>query len=264
MTFKKLTAISFAFSAFFAANALAHNNVQLSCDTNISSNIVFADNQLTVKSSTNEDILFNADGIVTVDGKKISLTKEEQKLTQRYFNEVEATIPIVVEITVEALKITNMALTEVFTGLLGEKSQLPQTITKRIDQLADGIRSHVYQNPDSLTFNSHYLKNDLGLNDDLEQEIESIKEEVVSSMMGELMVTLGKAMISGDSNFSELEKRMENLGGDIEKKADILSKTLEEKSLLLCERISKIDDTEAQLRNINALENLDTIHFNKA
>lgn len=264
MTFKKLTAISFAISAFFGANAFAHNDFQLSCDTNISSNIVFADNQLSVKSTKNEDILFNAEGVVSVDGKQISLTKEEQKLTQRYFNEVEATIPVVVDITVEALKITNMALTEVFTGLLGENSQLPQTINKRIDKVADGIRNHVYQNPNSLTFNSNYLKDDLGLDDDLEQEIESIKEEVVSSMMGELMVALGKAMISGDSDFSELEKRMDNLGDDIEKKAEILSKTLEEKSIDLCERISNIDNTEAQLRNINALENLDTIHFNKA
>lgn len=263
MIFKKLSAISFALTAFFGANAFAHDNYQLSCDTNITSNIIFADNQLTVQSTSNEDILFNSTGEVKVDGKVINLTPEEQILTKRYFDEVEATIPLVVDITVEALKITNLALTEVFTGLLGDDSQLPKTLNTRINKVADAIKTHVYQNPNSLTFNSAYLKDDLGLSDDLETEIESIKEEVISTMMGELMVSLGKAMLSGDSDFSKLESRMNNLGKNIDEKAEILGDKLEKHSIELCDRILIIDDTEAQLRSINALRNLDTIHFNK-
>jgi hypothetical protein len=264
MTFKKLIALSFAASAFLSTSVFAHDDYQLSCDTNISGSIVFANNQLTVKSNKDEDILFNSTGIVKVDGKPISLSKEEQELAQRYYNEVEATIPIVVDITVEALKITNTALTEVFSGLLGENSELPQKLNTRINDISEAIRAHVYQDPNSLTFNSDYLKDDLGLGDDLETEIESITEEIVTSMMGELMISFGKAMLSGDGDLSELEKRMENLGQDIEQKTEVLGKRLEEKSLVLCERIKSIDATETQLRSINALRNLDTIHFNKA
>lgn len=264
MRFKKLAAVAFACITFSAAEVYAYNDYQLSCETNITSNIIFADKQLTVRSTTDEDILFDSAGRVKVDGKSISLTKEEQKLAQRYFNEVEATIPIVVDITVEALKITNMALTEVFTGLLGEDSELPQTLNNRIDKVTDAIKTHVYQDPNSLTFNSAYLKDDLGLGNDLDTEIESMKAEIISSMMGELMVSLGKAMLSGDGDFSDLGTRMENLGIDIDQKAELLSKNLEEKSLVLCERIKGIDDTETQLRSINALQNLNTIHFKKA
>jgi hypothetical protein len=262
MISKKLTAIAVTFTSLFAVNAFAQSDYQLSCDTNINSNIEFANNQLVVKSTKDEDILFKSNGVVFVDGKEISLTSEEQSLTKSYYSDVEASIPMVVDITVEALNITSVALTEVFKGLLGENTQLPAKLDLRINGVATAIKEHVYQDPDSLTFNSGYLKGDLGLGDNLDEEIEEIKEEVVSSMMGQLLMAIGKSMLNGDGNFADLEQRMTTLGQDIEQKAQALAKGLEEKSKSLCDKIKSLDDTEEQLRKIDELRYLDTIHFN--
>ncbi|MFT4653288.1 MAG: hypothetical protein ACJA0G_000195 [Kangiellaceae bacterium] len=263
MTFNKLAALTLTCTSLFAASTFAQNDDHMSCNANITGNIAFANNELVVKSTKQEDILFKSNGTVFVDGDQIVLTSYQQKLARSYHNDVEASIPIVVDLTIEALKITDMALVEVFTGLLGEGSKLPQKLKLRINDISNSIKTHVYQDPNSLTFNSLYLKDDLGLGADLEQEVEEIKAEIISSVMGQVIVAIGQSMLKGDGEFSELETRMKNLGKDIEKRAQGLAQDLKEKSVNLCEKIKTLDRTETELRKIDELRYLDTIHFNK-
>jgi hypothetical protein len=263
MKFTKLAVAILSSTSLFTFGAFAQSDYQLSCDANITSNIAFANNQLTVESSKQEKILFTSTGVVYVDDQKINLNKEEQAKAQQYFRDAEDAIPMVVEITVEALNVTNMALTEVFKGLLGEKSVLPQTLNKRINEISNAIQEHVYQDPNSLTFNSAHLKGDIGLGENLDQEIEAIKQEIISSMMGQLIVAIGQSMMNGDGNFSELEARMNTLGKDIETKAEALADRLKEKSTTLCDKIQSLDETENELNQIESLRYLDTIEFNK-
>jgi hypothetical protein len=263
MFLNKLIAPIFIWTSLFAASAMAQNDYQMSCKADITSNIIFANNQLIVKSTKQEDILFEADGTVLVNGRQIALTKEEKKLTQRYYKDVEDSIPIVVDISLAALKITSMAVTEVFTGLLGKDSELPQKLNTRINEVANAVKEHVYQDPNSLTFNSAYLKDDLGIGNELDQEIEALKEELISSMMGQFIIAIGKSILDGDGNFAELETRMNDIGKDIEKRAEALAKGLKEKSLGLCDKIKRLDKTEVELRKIDALRYLNTIDFNK-
>ncbi|MFT6270339.1 MAG: hypothetical protein ACJAVV_003173 [Alphaproteobacteria bacterium] len=263
MTVNKLIAITLTCTSLFAGNAFAHDDYQISCDTNITSNIAFSDNELVVQSTKQEDILFKANGTVFLDGTQVALTTDEQKLAQIYYKDVEAAIPMVVDITIEALKITNMALVEVFTGLLGEDNELPQELNIRINDIAKSVEEHVYQDPNSLTFNSAYLKDDIGLGDDLDQEIDEMKAEIISSVMGQMIVAIGKSMLNGDGDFSKLETRMENLGQDIEIKAEALAEGLKEKSIDLCDKIKTLDETETKLRKVDELRYLNTIHFNK-
>lgn len=263
MTFTHIAAISVTCASLLSASVFAQNDYNINCDTNITSELAFANNKLMVKSTKQEDIVFTANGMVVVDGKTLTLSDEEKKLAQRYFTDIEASIPMVVDITVEALQITNMALTEVFKGLLGPQSQLPQTLSVRINDVSTAIKSHVYQDPNSLTFNSAYLKEDLGLGTELDEEIDKIKEEIITSVMGQVIMAIGKSMLSGDGNFADLEARMETLGTDIEKKAEVLAKGLEDKSNALCDNIKRLDATETQLSSIPQLQYLDTIQFNK-
>ncbi len=263
MTFTKLATITFTCASVFATSAFAQNNFQSSCDANINADLNFSNNQLLVKSITNQDILFHADGAVFIDGKSISLTAPEQTLTKSYYKGVEETIPMAVDITIEALSITNLALTEVFTGLLGEKNSISSKIDSRLGKVASSIKEHVYQNPDSLTFNSEYLKRDLGLGNDVDQEIQKIQEEIMTAAMGELLLIVGQSMMSGNNDFVGLQKRMENIGDEIEEKAGRVGKQLEKKTTVLCEKLKSLDDTEDQLQKVSALRHLNMIDISK-
>lgn len=259
MSFVKMTALTITCLGALSANVYASTNFDTSCEANINGELSFADNQLLVKSTTKQDIVIMADGLVLVDGKTIDMNGQQTQLAKRYYQDVEASIPMVVDVTVEALRITNIALTEVFTGLLGEDSQLPSKIKNRLDDVAKAIEDHVYQNPDSLTFNSAYLEKDLGLDDNLDAEIENIQNELVSEAMGEMFVLLGKAMLSGDSDFSKFEQRMEKLGEEIEQRVESASVQIEKAAEKLCDKMHSLDETENQLQSVQELRHLDMI-----
>lgn len=239
-----------------------HKGFSTSCDSNFNGEMSFTNNTLTVITEENETLLFDANGRVLVDGKLITLNASEQASAQQYFASVERAIPMVTTIAIEAINITNLALTETFTALLGDDSQLPKTINDKLSKLAKGIESHVYQNPESLTFDSAYFENDLGFDNNIEQEIEEMTEEMMSSAVGEVLMALGKAMMSGGDT-SDFETRMENMGKDIELRAEALAKELEAKAENLCGTLREIDDTENQLQSVEALRHLNMVDVHK-
>lgn len=229
------------------------------CDTNINADLHFSNNELRIITDAKQNILFTQQGTVIVDGKEIDLNQEQQNLAKSYFNDIEQTIPIVASIASEAINITNIALSEVFTALLGENSQVPMMIDERLSAISKGIQDHVYQNPDSITFDTTYLDKDLGLNGDFEREVEEMTEELMATAMGEMLMVLGKAMMSGTGDMDDFEKRMESLSADIETRADALALEIEEKAEVLCDSLLQIDATENQLQNVSELRNLNLI-----
>lgn len=168
---------------------------------------------------------------------------------------------MVVDITIEALNITNMALKQVFKGFFGEQTELANLIDQRLTGAANAIEDHVNQNPDSLTFNSVYLWEDLGFDQSLEKEIDDITQELMSKLMGQLFIEMGQALFSGDTTFEDLEARMEAMGTEIEKRADELSVRIEDKTDKLCEKLYSLDSTEDKLNQIDELKNLNLINL---
>jgi hypothetical protein len=269
-SFAALSLIIACSSSFAAVAQDKHNNSQhssfnnSSCETNLNADMKFSDNELTVITRSKQTVMFDGSGRVIVDGETISLSASEKSLAQRYYNDVEQAIPMVTSIAVEAINITNMALTEVFTGLLGENSALPQMIDERLGSISKAIQEHVYQNPDSLTFDTHYFEEDLGFDSSLDNKIDEITEELMSTAMGEVLMALGKAMMTNGSNMSDFETRMEKMGKDIETRADALALELEEKAESLCNTLQAIDETENKLQSIEPLSDLNMVEvFNK-
>lgn len=262
MNLKTLSIVSLFTLSSCAANALAHEYDHNSCNTNLEGELNFANNQFTVQSSEDESILFKANGEVFVDGTKLKLSAQDTAIALQYYNGVESSIPMVVDITTEALSIANYAVTEVFTAFLGEDSSLPQLIDEKLDNAARTIKEHVYQDPNSLTFNSETLEQEFGFNDDFDQQIEEIKDEILSSFMGEIFIAIGKAMLNKDDGFSDFEQRMESLGDDIELRVEQHSNNLKEKSIALCEKMEALEGTESELQKIEALRYLNMIEIN--
>lgn len=265
ITLSFVTAVSIA-QAAYAPTALAHDGFNTDCNTNIESEMSFSNNQLTVWTQNKQAITFDKAGYISVDGETLSLNSSQQQLAKSYYQDVESAIPMVVNVTVEALEVTNIALTAAFTGLLGEDSELPRMIGSKLEEISKAIEDHVYQDTNSLTFNSTYFEQDLGFDENIDEEIEAIQEEIMSTAMGEVFMALGKAMISGDTDFSNFEQRMEKLGEEIEMKADALAEELEETAKDLCETLQRIDSTENELQSIKGLKDLNMIetHQQKA
>lgn len=241
--------------------SFANTNFNFKCETNFSGEMSLENNVLSINSTNKDSIVFTPSGKVTVNNKSLSLNSEQQSIAKAYYDDIESSIPIAVDITIEALSITNVALTKVFKGFFGDRTDLPNLIDQQLTGATKAIKEHVYQNPDSLTFNSVYLSEDLGFDQSLEKEIDNITQELMSKLMGQLLIGMGQALFSGDTNFEDFEARMEAMGTEIEKTVDEMSITLEDKTDKLCEKLYSLDSTEDKLNQIDELKNLNLINL---
>ncbi len=261
-----LSASVFAFSALLSTASNAYSNMNIECSSQINGSMSFSNAELTVFTETDQEVVFKESGKIYINNQLQNLNDEQTELSRQYYNSISATIPDVIDITVDALRITKTALSEVFIGLLGEESSIPPMISNKFDDLIQSIESHVYQNPEMITFDSQYFENELGIDQDIEQEVMQMKEEIMSKAMGEIMVMIGKSMMSGNGDVSNFEERMTNLGSEIEKNVDTLAERLEEKANILCDKFHSIDNIETELQKIPNLKhvNLVEMDLNKA
>ena len=262
---KKLSLATFTLLGLFAfsSSSFAIEEQHNSCDTNINGEVNFADNLLQVTDKNNDLVVFNKDGEVSLNGKSLTLSNAQKQSAKAYYENIEQAIPMAVDVTLEALNIANIAISEVFVGLLSEETQLPKMLDKKFKEISTSITNYVYQNPESLTFNSQYFEKDLGFEQGVEKEIEAIQEEVMASFMGEVMVAMGKAMMSGDTNISDFETRIEQMSSDLEAKTNKLAEQIEQKAYSLCDKLEAIDKAETQLQTVKELRHLNIISVTK-
>ncbi|MFW8592473.1 DUF2884 family protein [Glaciecola sp. 2405UD65-10] len=254
-----LPLVAFVSSAFIAFSAQAQSFSNNQCNADFKGDVVFENNLLQVFPTKQQVVTFNSAGKVTVDGSQISLSSAQTDYAKAYYANAEAAIPIVVDISSEAIQIANVSLSETAIGILGPNTKLPKMIDTKLMAISEAIKGHVYANPDSLTFKSAQLEKDLGGNEGFDDEISKVTTEMTAAFTAELL----QSVMSGKTNFEDVEKRLESLGEEIEEKAEALAEQLEDKTKLLCEKLEAIDTAETELQSISALSNLNIIVVGK-
>ncbi len=246
--------ITISFSSY------AHDFNSDACDVNLNGDIVLANNEMTITSEQNDVILFNRNGDASVNGKTLQLNAQERDTVSSYVEGFERAVPKAIALAAKAIELTNYALGEVFTGLLGEDSSLPGILADKLNALQQKLESHVYQQPDAVTFNSAFFEGSAELDSEFERDIDAAVEEVMGTAMAELLVSLGRSMLSGDSSMENFEDKMTNLGETIEATVEEQSQQLKGDALELCDALKDIEQQEAKLQKIKGLESIDFIH----
>lgn len=254
-----LPLVVFVSSAFFACSVQAQSFNNDQCNADFKGDVVFENNILQVFPDANKVIAFNSSGKVSVDGAQISLNSAQTDSAKAYYANAEAALPIVVDISTEAIHIANISLSETAIGILGPNTKLPKMIDAKLMAISESIKSHVYANPDSLTFKSAQLEKELGGNEGFDDEINKVTAEMTAAFTAELL----QSVMSGKTKFEDVEKRLEKLGEEIEEKAEALAEQLEDKTKLLCEKLEAIDAAETQLQSVSALNDLNIIVVSK-
>jgi hypothetical protein len=259
---KKLLVSTIGFCAISAFNVNATEYSSEACDINLNGDLNFAKNTLVITTQKNEQVKITNAYTVFVDGKELSLSKEETKWVQAYYDGIEQSIPQVMTVAAEGMNIANYAVTEVLRGLLGTESKVASQLETKLNGLYGQLKSHVYQNPESLTFDTATLEKDLGFGSDYEAEVDSIVSEVMENAMGEFLVQMGRSMLSGEGSIDSFEERMNNMGDSIESKIEGQTESLEKEAKKLCEMMTSIDESETRVQKIKGLVNLDLLTKN--
>ncbi|WP_371195393.1 DUF2884 family protein [Glaciecola sp. SC05] len=260
MMFTKSALFASAFLLSTSINVQAHNLQNDACDVNINGEIVLANNQATITSKQNDVILLTKSGQASLNGTLLQLNSEQEQTVSSYVDGLEKAIPKAIGLAAKAIEVTNYALTEVFVGILGEDSQLPKVLNKKLTALQQKLESHIYQTPDAVTFNSAFFGGTDQSKSEFEQDIDAAVEEVMGSAMAELFVSIGRSMMSGDGSLQGFEKKMENLGNNIESAITERSQELKDDALDLCDALEKLDEQERKLQQIPELKGIDFLN----
>lgn len=238
----------------------AHNLHNDACDVNINGEIVLANNEVTITSKQNDVILLSRIGQASVNGKVLQLNSEQQESVSAYVEGLEKAIPKAIGLAAKAIEITNLALTEVFSSILGGDSQLPKMINNKLSALQQKLEGHIYQTPDAITFNSAFFGGSKESKSEFEQDIDQAVEEVMGSAMGELFIALGRSMLNGGDSMQNFEQKMEDLGNTIETTIEDQSQQLKDDALDLCDTLEQVDEQERKLQQIPELRDIDFLN----
>lgn len=260
MTFIQSTLFATALVFTSTASAQMHRLQNDACEVNVNGEIVLANNTVTITSKQNDVVLLNEDGSASVNGQTLQLNAEQQQSVSSYVTGLETAIPKAINLAAKAIELTNFALTEVFVGILGEDSKLPKMLNDKLNSLQQKLESHIYQTPDSVTFNSAFFGGTDASDSQFSQDIDAAVEEVMGSAMAELFVSIGKSMMSGGGSFENIEEKMATLGDNIEAAITDKSDELEADALDLCETLQAVDMHETELQKIPELQRLDFLN----
>lgn len=204
-----------------------------------------------VKVFDKHDTLFRIekDGSMSVDGKSVSLTAEQQQISADYAEGIRDAVPQAVEVAVEAMEMATVGVNTAFTALFGENSDIEYKVSQIIERAKDEINENINHSGDEYTIAPNSFDNlENAFDEDFEKEI----EKVAMNSMGSIFSLLGEAMSEGSGDF---EQRMEAFGEKMEKMGDNLEQTmeaqgekLEEQAEALCMQLKEVDKLETQLQ----------------
>lgn len=260
---KKVIATTIGLCALTAFNVNAGDYHAEQCDINLNGEISFAEQTLTVTTKSDDEVKITNSYVVFLNGKKLSLSGQETQWVKDYYDGIEQSIPQVMTVAAEGIKIANYAVSEVLRGFLGSESKVATKLEVKLNGLYGQLKDHVYQNPNFLTFDTATLEKELGLGPDFDAEVDKIVSEVMENAMGEFFVQMGKSMMNGQGSIESFEERMSKMGDALESKIEGQTKDIELEAQKLCEMLTTVDESESKVQQIKGLGNVDIVTTSK-
>ncbi|MGZ9897647.1 YggN family protein [Shewanella gaetbuli] len=186
-------------------------------------------------------------GQLFVEGESIQLNTQQQQILTEYSDEVSKQVPEVIELVGEAVTMATQAVNMALTPLLGDSAG------SKIDELMAGIQKRVdsmaYQHGDQFFLGSTETSLEETFNEEFEQEM----EDIISSSIGSLMMSMGSEIMSSEGgSFEEkmnaFASKMENVGNDIEQQMESKAQVLESRANKVCDDFERLVVLESKVR----------------
>ena len=216
--------------------------------------IRFIDKDETVVQINNMDQLF-------IRGKQIDLDTRQQALLEEYAKGINEQVPATVNLALDAVEVAFTAVSHVMAGLSGEDKDSDENIDAIFDKIQDKLAKRFNRANGSYYLGEQSFDEiDQVIEEDLEEEIESI----VSQSVGNFLINLGSALNDEEGDFDQrmeaFGERMENMGEEVELAVEGKAEKLEEQAIELCDNLKSLDQLEAELTtSITELADFDLI-----
>ena len=252
-------------SALMSGHAFAHDSSYQnnSCDMELDGHIQYYQGDLTVQMDNGLVMTIDSHHNMTIDGESVSLDSEQQRWVSEYYNNIDIAIPMTLNIASEGLQIANVAVTEVFTELLGG-DQMGDDFRELFDSLETKLNTSFYDDAGNIRVDSTKFDEPGWFDESWEQEFEAQIESLISESMGRILIAVGTQMLWEGGDMSEFEQKMERWGEDLEYRLESQAAALEEKGDALCKVLKKADYAEGKMQaSISGLDDLNLLDIDQ-
>ena len=252
-------------SALMSGHAFAHDSSfqNNSCDMELDGHIQYYQGDLTVQMDNGLVMTIDSHHNMTIDGESVSLDSEQQRWVSEYYNNIDIAIPMTLNIASEGLQIANVAVTEVFTELLGG-DQTGDDFRELFDSLETKLNTSFYDDAGNIRVDSTKFDEPGWFDESWEQEFEAQIESLISESMGRILIAVGTQMLWEGGDMSEFEQKMERWGEDLEYRLESQAAALEEKGDALCKVLKKADYAEGKMQaSISGLDDLNLLDIDQ-
>ena len=189
------------------------------------------------------------DGRLIVDGRELALSTGDKQRVDQFENEMRLLIPQVKHVSTEAVDMAFTALIEVSQAFNGEHDN---PTVKKLQNARIELRHSIAKDPA------------LFINKDLDDKvIDPILSDFVPDLVSAAVRQALSLAFSGDEKKArEFERRMDNMGKEIETKIEARARKLEPMATAMCNRARNMDRIEdgisVRLNNKEKINLLDT------
>ncbi|MBU2926423.1 DUF2884 family protein [Colwellia sp. 1_MG-2023] len=243
------------------------NSAAKQCSVNFNYGVIIDPNHIRIIDRSRTIVQINDEKQLFVEGREIALTNEQVALIQKFSLGIRAQVPEIVSIAIEGVDIGLKAVNKAIASLTGENSASQQKIQARFDELKWRVRTRFNQSA-----NNYYIApQDFADFDDIftgefEQEI----EEIISDSIGTILLAVGEAMISDNSDdngseqrLSTFDNRMDTMGKDLELEISAGATALKNKAEQFCFKLTELAEIEKKIHHsIHPLKNFNLIEIN--
>ncbi|WP_414828536.1 DUF2884 family protein [Alteromonas sp. H39] len=242
-----------------AVNAHAEFNND-HCDVELDGNIQYYKGLLTVDMNNGSTMTITDDYELTINGESVSLTSEQQRWVEDYYDQIDTAIPMTLNIAAEGLEIASTAVGEVFGELLGADDEMVREFDDLFTGLSQEMKTRFYDAQGNIRVNSNEFNQPGWFDNAWENEFEARIESLVSQSVGRIMVAIGTEMMFGDGDMTAFEQKMERFGESIENRVEKQARALEDDAEALCAVLAKADYAEKQMqKHIDGLDDLNLL-----
>ena len=220
------------------------------CNINLNHDVTITPDHILIRRDSKTLYDIYQDDQVFYKGEALSLSSDQAQLINEYAAATRALVPEINTIVIDAIDIASNAINTAFTEL-GVESD----IESKFDNLQDTLISKYNLKDGTYHFSASNVDVDYA-NREIDMAMEEMMEEIVPSLVGNVLQLLGKAITQGEAGFANLENLDERIDAQIEAQSDILDARVER----LCNSIERLDLIEKKIsRSSNTFEEFDTI-----
>lgn len=247
-----------AIALLTSSSVIANNNNDNNCDIKLTADVEISPTQITFLQDNIPLYRINHDQVLLISDNAISLNERQQALLTEYAQNIRAMVPAIKTLAFEGVELTQYGIGLAFNKLLGENSNVNNSLNKELHLLKQNIAQRLASDQTILIKQDGSID---GFNSEaFEQHIEVAIEQAVEETLGSLMMAVGQKLIFSGGNMEKFEQDMEAFAAIIEDKIENQAEALAIKAGAICLSANQLNILETQLSHqIPALKNFNIL-----